>query len=200
MSAADQILRRVFTRLRIAGHSDAGKYRRLDRIVLALAAINRRAGGLSVATTGTITERLCELAVRACLPDNYYRLGPGWEWLGDFVIQGYPLNIIVSVKSFKARERLLVSGTGSPLVPAIGFGLFNDPAEFAPARLKAYLMRAFVAIYLPRPTYRRLPIASRRMTNPNGRPLVRPAARLVRDLRGGILDVGRKQMVDIARF
>ena len=73
-------------------------------------------------------------------------MGENWKWLGDFVLLGYPLNIIISVKSFTAKERLLVSGTGSTLTPTIGFGLFKNPSEFKSSRLHSYILRGFLAI------------------------------------------------------
>ena len=59
------------------------------------------------------------------------KLARDWKWMGDFYVRGEPFNTIVTVKSFKAKERLLSSGTGNLLSPTIGFGLFDDPAEWS---------------------------------------------------------------------
>ena len=65
---------------------------------------------------------------------------------------GTPFNAVISVKSYKVKERLLVSGSGSLLVPTIGWGFMNDPNEFKYERLKNYLYRGFIAIYMPKET------------------------------------------------
>ena len=66
---------------------------------------------------------------------------------------GSPFNLFVSVKSYKAKERLIVSGTGQNAAPVVGYGLFDDPSEWSPDRVKQYKQRGFVAIYMPKSLY-----------------------------------------------
>lgn len=69
---------------------------------------------------------------------------------GDILIPAAPTNILISVKSEAARERLLLSGNR---FESIGFGFFNDPTEFWSAnRIKLYKRMGFTAIYMPRET------------------------------------------------
>ena len=104
---------------------------------------------MNVKTTGTINERLVQLALEGFAPSAWYELkDKKYQWLGDFALQGYPLSVIISVKSFKAKERLLVSGTGSLHAPTVGWGRFDDPKEFSTSRLEAYLFRGFLCIYV----------------------------------------------------
>ena len=66
---------------------------------------------------------------------------------GDILIPAAPTNLVVSVKSEKARERLLYS---SNAIEGVGFGFFNSPKEFwTPSRMKLYKRMGFTAIYLP---------------------------------------------------
>ena len=64
--------------------------------------------------------------------------------------------LLYQLKSYKAKERLLVSGSGSLLVPTIGWGLFDDPNLWKYERLKNYLYRGFIAIYMPKDTLKKL--------------------------------------------
>lgn len=162
-------------------------YGHITDIVGRLQEINRRSK-ISVATTGTITERLCEYGLRAAVPGIHHKLKVGWRWLGDFYIQGAPFNTIISVKSFKAKERLLSSGTGNVLSPSIGYGLFDELREWSAPRLGSYLFRAFFAIYMPQATLDRLPDNARRVRNINGKPFLRSVHRFTSDLRGALAD------------
>ena len=133
--------------------------------------------------------------------DSYYRLtGQNWKWLGDFVLLGYPLNIIISVKSFHAKERLLVSGTGSTLTPTIEFGLFKKPSEFKSSRLHSYILRGFSAIYIPQTTLGEVEQDSKELQNLNGKVFLRPLEDFGNDLRDSLkeIKVGDRQtkMVD----
>lgn len=109
-----------------------------------------------VSVTGFVTERICEIALRAAGETRYADVPKNWKWIGDFAILGTPFNVFVSVKSYKAKERLLVSGTGQNAAPVIGYGLFNDEKEWSPDRVKQYKHRGFVAIYMPNDLYKSL--------------------------------------------
>ena len=57
---------------------------------------------MNVKTTGTINERLVQLALEGYMPKSWYKLTQKkYQWLGDFGIMSYPLSTIISVKSFK---------------------------------------------------------------------------------------------------
>jgi len=116
------------------------------------------AAGLTedVSVTGKVTELICEIALQAAAPGRYDRLPKTWDWVGDFAIIGSPFNLFVSVKSYKAKERLIVSGMGQNAAPVIGYGLFDDPSEWSPDRVKQYKQRGFVAIYMPAQLYNTL--------------------------------------------
>jgi hypothetical protein len=172
MTRADAILESVYTSLRIDRATDREKYQQIDRIVAELAAINRRST-ISPKTTGTISERLCELALRSVISGHYKRISDEWNWMADFSITGHPFNLLVSVKSFKAKERLLVSGSGNNLSPCVGWGLFDDPAEWAENRVRKYMFRSFLAIYLPSALIRSLPNESKAVRNMNGKLFLR---------------------------
>lgn len=64
--------------------------------------------------------------------------------------------MFISVKSYKAKERLIVSGMGQNAAPVIGYGLFDDETEWSPDRVKQYKQRGFVAIYMPVTLYDQL--------------------------------------------
>jgi hypothetical protein len=70
---------------------------------------------------------------------------------GDILIPCAPSNLIISVKTQAAKERLLYSAN---MIEGIGFGFFNDPKEFwSPSRMNLYKRMGFTAIYLPDPTH-----------------------------------------------
>ena len=109
-----------------------------------------------VKVTGSVTELICKIALDAAAPGRYDKLPKTWDWIGDFAIMGSPFNLFVSVKSYKAKERLIVSGTGQNAAPVIGYGLFDDASEWAPDRVKQYRQRGFIAIYMPKALYSEL--------------------------------------------
>jgi hypothetical protein len=69
---------------------------------------------------------------------------------GDLLVPCAPTNLVISVKSEAARERLLYSSNS---IEGIGFGFFNQPEEFwSVLRMKLYKRMGFSAIYLPNET------------------------------------------------
>lgn len=193
---ADQYIATALGKLGLAAAAAPAKYGAVDSIV---AEINHRNSITKIPpqTTGTISERIAHWALEIAVPQSFYKLNDkNLKWLGDFVILGYPLNTIVSVKSFTAKERLLVSGTGSPLVPTIGFGLFTDPDEFHLDRLLSFLYRGFFRIYMPSTTYAALGADAKEVTNVNRRPLVRELSQFPLDLQAALqpLVIGKLQM------
>ena len=70
--------------------------------------------------------------------------------LGDILIPCAPTNLLISVKSEKARERLLYSANS---IEGIGFGFFDEPQEFwTDSRMQLYKRMGFSAIYMPSET------------------------------------------------
>ncbi len=191
---ADAILGRVYEDLDLAGASASDRYDRIDDIVAALKDENQRET-IPVPTTGAISERLCKLGLDAAVDGIYRRLPRYWKWVGDFAIAGQPFNLIVSVKSFKARERLLASGTGHVLSPTYGWGLFDDVDEWTAERVRSYLYRGFAGIYVPNHLFAALSEECQDIRNLNGRPLVRSLGSFVTDLQN-MLD---GDMVDIRK-
>jgi hypothetical protein len=151
---------------------------------------------IAVGTTGTITERLCEAALIS-INSGYGKLPNDWKWVGDFYIESIPFNVIVSVKSFKAKERLLSSGSGNYLSPTIGFGLFNDSREFRFNRVAKYPFRAFIAIYMPKDTYDQLDTDVQSLKNINNRPFIRKIEDFPEDLSSAR---DKKHKLDITKF
>ena len=107
---------------------------------------------------------------------------------GDFLIPAAPHNILVSVKSEAARERLLVSGNR---LESVGFGFFDQASEFwTQNRMNLYKRWGFVAIYLPGTTHTALmtKLATTGRTNfavnINGKPLYRPLREFGPDMLG----------------
>lgn len=184
---ADEILADVYDKLGLGSASDEAKYSKIVNIVAELQKIHET-NSINVGTTGTISERVCRLGIDA-VPDlkrGIRPFGPKWRWVGDFLLPGHPYDIAVSVKSFKAKERLLASGTGSLLTPTIGWGLFNDPKEWSEERARAYLYRGFVSIYMPRATLASVSSSARRVQNINGRLLLRAVDKFSSELRTAI--------------
>lgn len=187
LSKADQILDAVLRTLELSGASPDAIYLRIDEIVEALR-IRNDEETIAVGTTGRLTERLCEFGLNAACPLSWRRLGQEWKWVGDFYVTGAPFNTIVSVKSFKAKERLLSSGSGNLLSPTIGFGLFDDPKEWSERRVVAYLFRAFVVIYMPSDLLEQLPSSVREIKNINNLPFLRSNKEFVHDIRRAMRD------------
>lgn len=111
---------------------------------------------VDVKVTGSVTELICRIALEAGCPGRYAKLPKTWDWVGDYAIMGSPFNLFVSVKSYKAKERLIVSGTGQNAAPVVGYGLFDDPSEWSPDRARQYKQRGFIAIYMPNTIYNAL--------------------------------------------
>ena len=189
MSQADKYLKEVYTKLGIDTIGPEEKYNNLDRINFELDLINASlAKPMNVQTTGTINERLVQLALEGYMPKSWYRLThKKYQWLGDFGVMGYPLSTIISVKSFKTKERLLVSGTGSLHAPTIGWGRFDDPKEFSEERLKAYLFRGFLAIYMPSKTISELLPEAQNLNNHYGKKLIRSINDFGNDLKSSLI-------------
>ena len=156
-----------------------------DLIKRALQSMNS-ASTIPVSTTGTITERVCEWALKAAIPNGYTRLGQNEKWMGDFSLMGYPFAALLTVKSFKAKERLIASGLGLALAPTIAFGWFDDPTEFSAARCQSYRDKAFAAIYMPAVTLMNIAADARSFVNSNQRILLRDVLDLPRDLRAAL--------------
>ena len=195
---ADQILEKVLTRLNIEDKSNEEKFNNIYKIFPELDRLNEE-GTFSVSTTGTITERICGWALDAALPNGYYRLtSRSDKWLGDYVILGVPFNVVISVKSYKVKERLLVSGSGSLLVPTIGWGFMDDPNEFKYERLQSYLYRGFIAIYMPNFTLQKVENESLALENVHKRKFLRPIENLVNDIKNAIEEKKFGQSVMLA--
>lgn len=195
MSQADRILRSVYSEIGIISFPDPEKYSRIHDILSNLRTKNQQLH-IGASTTGTISERLCELALRGAMENRYNRLNRNWQWLGDFSLHGDPFNIIVSVKSFKARERLISSGTGSLLAPTIGWMPSDDVKEWHSDRVRSYVYAGFVAIYLPIETLRSVgerDSSALEITNLNNNRLLRPLNSFLEDLLSfqieGVIDI-----------
>ena len=182
-SKADKLLKKALQQLKIEGNSSEKKFNNIYQLMSELDNLNK-VERFSVSTTGTISERICGWALDAALPDGYFRNTSNEDkWLGDYILLGAPFNVVISVKSYKAKERLLVSGSGSLLVPTIGWGLFDDPDEWKYERLKNYLYRGFIAIYMPKYTLKKLKNDSRKLENTHKKIFLRPIENLVSDIR-----------------
>lgn len=194
---ADLILEEVYTSLKLKNATDQVKYSKVNEIVLELEKLNKRAT-IHEKTTGTISERICELALRSTVSDLYKSITGDWNWMADFSVYGHPFNLLVSVKSFKAKERLLASGSGNNLSPIVGWGLFDDRTEWnSKKRIDMYLYRSFLAIYLPARLHKELPKPLRDIKNINGRPFLRQIDLFPHDL---VNAVGGKDYIDVTIF
>lgn len=183
MSKADQILEKVLTELNLVNANSEEKFQNVYNMFPILDRLNQE-DTFSVSTTGTITERVCAWALDAALPSGYFRLTSNDDkWLGDYCLLGTPFNIVISVKSYKVKERLLVSGSGSLLVPTVGWGFMNDPDEFKFKRLKNYLYRGFIAIYMPKDTLEQTEENSRNLENTHKKKFLRPIENLISDIK-----------------
>lgn len=189
MTLADDYLDIAYKTCGVAGLTSRNKYQQIDRINHELDKINSKlTKPMNVKTTGTINERLVRLALEGFAPSVWYELHEKkYQWLGDFALQGYPLSVVISVKSFKAKERLLVSGTGSLHAPTIGWGRFDDQKEFSVARLEAYLFRGFLCIYMPLQTIKKLSVDARNLKNFYGNDFIRDINSFGRDLEKSLV-------------
>jgi hypothetical protein len=107
--------------------------------------------------------------------------------LGDILIPCAPTNIIISVKTEAAKERLLYSANS---IEGIGFGFFRDFREFhTTSRMALFKRMGFSAIYMPVSTYddltRHLDAEGTRQfnVNINGKALYRPFTSFGDDMR-----------------
>lgn len=187
---ADILLENTYKTLSLDGKPASVKYSSISKIVAHLHTINATRT-IAVGTTGTISERLCSLGldqVKELLPEfAYRRFGEDWQWIGDILVPGHPYDLAVSVKSYKAKERLLASGTGSLLTPTIGWGLFDDLDEWLPPRTKSYLYRGFIAIYMPADTLKNIDAVSKEIKNINGNPLLRNLQSFPTDILSAVI-------------
>lgn len=123
---------------------------------------------LTGAAVGDIMEAMCsEVLSNEGLPELENALGwPIWDKLGhiclnkgkmrdvkafgDILIPCAPSNIVISVKTESAKERLLYS---SNMIEGVGFGFFKDASEFwTVSRMNLFKRMGFTVIYLPKVT------------------------------------------------
>jgi hypothetical protein len=98
--------------------------------------------------------------------------------LGDILVPCAPTNIVISVKSEVARERLLYSANS---IEGVGFGFFREPQEFwTVSRMSLFKRMGFSAIYMPDGTHKAVmdhlaeKETTRHAVNVNGTDLYRP--------------------------
>jgi hypothetical protein len=155
---------------------------------------------------GTVMEMLCSEGLDneqlPCMPLN----DEGWpEWhspghirlneskmrslqaLGDILIPCAPTNLLISVKTEAARERLLYSANS---IEGIGFGFFKEAKEFwTRSRMLLFKRMGFTAIYLPDATHAAIFTklnaegAELLAVNLNGTSLYRPLSIFGEDMR-----------------
>jgi hypothetical protein len=155
---------------------------------------------------GTVMELLCsEVLTNAGIPAMSVKAN-GWpEWqmpghvllnqgkmsslqaLGDLLVPCAPTNLVISVKSEVARERLLYSANS---IEGIGFGFFREPEEFwTESRMALYKRMGFTAIYMPDETHAAVMThvagagSERHAVNINGTDLYRPLSRFGDDMQ-----------------
>jgi hypothetical protein len=191
---ATTLINQAIAALGYDGYNQAQLYAHIGPILDYLNTQVHALNPISIGTTGTILEQLCRFGLDAAVAGTtatVHRMPQQWKWVGDFSISGDPFNLVVSCKSFKARERLLASGSGSALSPTIGWGAFNDAAEFTSGRITSYAYRGFVAVYMPETTRAELTEEALSFTNINGRPFIRAHESMVADIHGAINAHGR---------
>lgn len=192
--AAAALVAQALAALGLTNQPPATIYAQINDIVAHLQAVNAQEA-INVTVTGNISERLCQFGLQAVVagPNGgaFDRMPRYWKWIGDFYLLGDPFNTIISVKSFKAKERLLASGSGHVLSPTIGWGLFDDVAEFSYDRVVSYAYRGFVSIYAPSALVAALPANVAQFTNINGNPLIRDLGMFVQNLQSAIGTNGR---------
>lgn len=191
---AQLIYDEILNRCGLTGASAEDKYAKLYDMLEANNDIHNEiiSAGLKqdVSVVGGVTERICQTGIEAGIPaDRFGKLPKKWKWLGDFAILGVPFNVFMSVKSYKAKERLIASGTGQLAAPIIGYGFFDDPKEWNPTRVDQYRHRNFIAIYIPKDLYNLLaaktgkghPVTDKK--NFYGKPILRKIEDLPNDLK-----------------
>jgi hypothetical protein len=106
--------------------------------------------------------------------------------LGDILIPCAPTNLIISVKSEVARERLLYSANS---IEGVGFGFFKQADEFwTSSRMSLYKRMGFTAIYMPDETHHAVMShvvaqgEERHAVNINGTELYRPLSIFADDM------------------
>lgn len=106
--------------------------------------------------------------------------------LGDILIPCAPTNLVISVKSEAARERLLYSANS---IEGIGFGFFSEAREFwTVSRMTLYKRMGFSAIYMPKKTHKEIfhhmkKEEKKHAVNINGSDLYRPLDQFGDDMR-----------------
>ncbi|WP_441242753.1 hypothetical protein [Tardiphaga sp. 768_D3_N2_1] len=107
--------------------------------------------------------------------------------LGDILIPCAPTNLLISVKTEAARERLLYSANS---IEGIGFGFFKEAKEFwTKSRMLLFKRMGFTAIYLPDTTHEAIFAKLKadgdevRAVNLNGTSLYRPLSIFGEDMR-----------------
>lgn len=190
----EQYITQAITALGYLGFTDAQIYAHIDDILAYIHTNINAVQTISAGATGALLERLCRYGLDAAVAGTQAtarRMPQQWEWLGDYSLPGDPFNLVISCKSFTAKERLLASGTGSALSPTIGWGAFTYPDEFSPDRILSYAYRGFVAIYMPEATRNALSPESLAYVNINGRPFIRARQDFVADIHAAINAEGR---------
>lgn len=158
---------------------------------------------------GTVMEMLCsEVLANAGIPpmahddDGWPRwtmpghvlLNEGkmsrWKALGDILVPCAPTNLVISVKTEAARERLLYSANS---IEGVGFGFFSQPNEFWTVSRMTLLKRmGFTAIYMPDSTHASVMThldthgTRHHATNINGRDLYRPFTSFADDMKRAV--------------
>jgi len=106
---------------------------------------------------------------------------------GDILIPCAPTNLVISVKSVAARERLLYSSNS---IEGVGYGFFNQPEEFwTTSRMALYKRMGFSVIYMPDDTHAAVMARviaegrDRHAVNVNGTALYRPLTAFGDDIR-----------------
>lgn len=106
---------------------------------------------------------------------------------GDILVPCGPTNLVISVKSEAARERLLYSSNS---IEGIGFGFFDQPQEFwSESRMNLYKRMGFSAIYLPDGTHAAITARllgkglEAKAVNVNGTALYRPLTAFAADMK-----------------
>ncbi len=105
---------------------------------------------------------------------------------GDLLVPCAPTNLVISVKSEAARERLLYSANS---IEGIGFGFFTEADEFwTVSRMSLFKRMGFSAIYMPDGTHADVVShlategTSAHAVNINGTPLYRPLSQFADDM------------------
>jgi hypothetical protein len=116
--------------------------------------------------------------------------------LGDIIIPCAPTNLVISVKSEAARERLLYSANS---IEGVGFGFFSQAKEFwTVSRMSLFKRMGFSAIYMPDSTHTatiahlKSEGTQRHAVNINGSALYRPLSQFGDDMNRVI---GRSSML-----